>query len=158
MVPSCAYPLIMSMSFSTEEVLLQCMLGSLNDSNRNPYCDCLLSGGGPPLNTDIGGIGVRISFYLQSLFLALLSARSKSFNETSGALYTLVTTNIAMVVTSFILGFKSSPEISFHEYVGILLFLLVQCISSKLQHYQRNHCLLPAKPLLGFHCLLDSVL
>ena len=28
-----------------------------------------LHGGGPPMNTDVSGIGVRISFYLQTLFL-----------------------------------------------------------------------------------------
>jgi hypothetical protein len=28
-----------------------------------------MSTGGPPMNTDVSGIGVRVSFYLQTLFL-----------------------------------------------------------------------------------------
>lgn len=105
----------MAVPSSTAEIILQCLLDPQDDPNRNPNCDCLLSGGGPQMNTDISGIGVRISFYLQALFLALLSARSGSLDEISGALYTLIATNIAMAVTSLILGFKPSPEISFHE-------------------------------------------
>ena len=46
---------------------------------------------------------------------ACLSARSESLHEITGALYTLVATNMAMSVTSLILGLKSQPEISFHE-------------------------------------------
>jgi hypothetical protein len=30
---------------------------------------CRFADGGPPLNQDIAGTGVRISFYLQTLFL-----------------------------------------------------------------------------------------
>jgi hypothetical protein len=37
-------------------------------------------------------------------------------------MYTLIATNMAMAVTALILGWKPSPEISFHEYV-VLLFL-----------------------------------
>ena len=91
---------------------------------------------GPPLNSDISGIGVRISFYLQTLFLGtrtrfcklysslliasrlgFLSARSGSSNEIAGALYTLMATNTAMAITGLILGLKPGPEISFQEYV-----------------------------------------
>jgi hypothetical protein len=88
---------------------------------------------GPPMNTDIGGIGVRISFYLQTLFLgvpsndrilierliemlpASLSARSRSLEEVIGSLYTLIATNMAMAITALILGLKPQPEITFHE-------------------------------------------
>lgn len=96
------------------------------------------TGFGPTMNTDISGIGVRISFYLQALFLgaqspsipfpivsvdamrrreACLSARSGSLDEITGALYTLVATNMAMAVTSLILGFKRTREMTFHECV-----------------------------------------
>lgn len=90
--------------------------------------------GGPPLNLDVSGIGVRISFYLQTLFLgeycslyapsqraltssilACLSARSGSLDEITGTLYTLIATNMAMAVTSLLLGLKPQPEISFQE-------------------------------------------
>ena len=89
--------------------------------------------GGPPLNTDISGVGVRISFYLQTLFLgechgyplsghqpdwapsALQAARSATQDEIAGAEYTLIVTNVAMAITALILGLKPTPEISFHE-------------------------------------------
>jgi hypothetical protein len=87
------------------------------------------------MNTDVSGIGVRISFYLQILFLggrliiavvyvlhasltilsACLSARSGSLDEITSSLYTLIATNMAMAVTALILGWKPNPEISFHE-------------------------------------------
>lgn len=89
---------------------------------------------GPPLNADISGIGVRTSFYLQTLFLGtrasfvrfywelisrlgFLSARSGSIYEIAGALYTLMSTNAAMGITGLILGLKPIPEISLQEYV-----------------------------------------
>ncbi|KAF9466923.1 hypothetical protein BDZ94DRAFT_1305793 [Collybia nuda] len=80
-------------------------------------------GGGPSLNTDIGGIGVRTSFYLQTLLLACLSARSGTLSEISGALYTLIATNLALVVTSLILGLKSTPEISFQDALVVFYLL-----------------------------------
>lgn len=88
---------------------------------------------GPLLNSDISGVGVRLSFYFQTLFLGItivfvnyflhilisrlgfLSARSGSIVEISGALYTLMATNTAMAVTGLILGLKAVPEISFQE-------------------------------------------
>ena len=94
----------------------------------------------PQLNADVGGIGVRISFYLQALFLgnllsnplllirmhlngivAWLSARSASFKEKRSSLYALIATNIAMVVTTTILSFKPKPEVTLQEYVALLL-------------------------------------
>ncbi|KAF7293808.1 hypothetical protein HMN09_01176600 [Mycena chlorophos] len=77
----------------------------------------------PIMNTDISGPGVRISFYLQTLFLSCLFARSESLDELTGALYTLLSTNTAMAVTALILGFKPQPEISFHDAL-IVLYLL----------------------------------
>ncbi|KAJ6554324.1 hypothetical protein B0H19DRAFT_1153163 [Mycena capillaripes] len=75
------------------------------------------------LNTDISGIGVRISYYLQTLFLGFLSARSGSLDEITGALYTLMATNSAMAVTGLILGLKPAPEISFQDAL-IMIYLL----------------------------------
>ena len=88
-------------------------------------------------NSDVSGIGVRISFYLQSLFLgeqllahghcppwfstdrlsALLSARSGEVDDVSGALQILVTTNVAYVIASFVSGFSSQPQITYQECV-----------------------------------------
>ncbi|KAJ7809109.1 hypothetical protein B0H14DRAFT_2867619, partial [Mycena olivaceomarginata] len=53
------------------------------------------------MNTDISGLGVRVSFYLQTVFLGCLSARSTSPEEVTGALYTLLATNTGMAVTAF---------------------------------------------------------
>jgi len=78
------------------------------------------------MNTDISGIGVRISFYLQTLFLGCLSARSRSLDEVTGSLYTLVATNVAMAVSSLILGLKPEPEISFHDAL-VVFYLLTLC-------------------------------
>ncbi|KAF7366131.1 hypothetical protein MVEN_00489900 [Mycena venus] len=75
------------------------------------------------LNSDISGIGVRISYYLQTLFLGCLSARSGSLDEIAGALYILMATNSAMAVTGLILGLKPTPEISFQDGV-IIIYLL----------------------------------
>jgi len=77
------------------------------------------------MNNDISGLGVRISFYLQTLFLAFLCARSTSLDEIIGALYTLIATNMAIAVTSLLLGLKPDPEISLPDalIVFYLLFL-----------------------------------
>ncbi|KAF7361184.1 hypothetical protein MSAN_01150300 [Mycena sanguinolenta] len=75
------------------------------------------------LNPDISGVGVRISYYLQTLFLGWLSVRSGSLDEIAGALYTLIATNTAMAVTGLILGLKPSPEISFQDAVTMLYLL-----------------------------------
>ncbi|KAJ7055868.1 hypothetical protein C8F01DRAFT_1157952 [Mycena amicta] len=81
------------------------------------------------LNTDISGIGVRISYYLQTLFLGCLSARSGSSDEIAGALYTLMATNTAMAVTGLILGLKSQPEIGFQDGVVIIYLLSMAWIT-----------------------------
>ncbi|KAJ7602559.1 hypothetical protein DFH06DRAFT_1488646 [Mycena polygramma] len=75
------------------------------------------------LNTDISGIGVRVSYYLQTLFLGFLSARSGSLDEIAGALYTLMATNSAMAVTGLILGLKRSPEITLQDALVIIYLL-----------------------------------
>ncbi|KAJ7118140.1 hypothetical protein C8R44DRAFT_982867 [Mycena epipterygia] len=87
------------------------------------------NGGGPPMNTDISGIGVRFSFYLQTLFLSCLSARSGTLNEITGALYTLLATNTAMAVTALILGLKPDPEISFHDALVVFYLLYLSWVT-----------------------------
>ncbi|KAF7367976.1 hypothetical protein MSAN_00863200 [Mycena sanguinolenta] len=84
---------------------------------------CVGPSGAPQMNTDISGIGVRVSFYLQTLFLSCLCARSGSPDEIAGALYTLLFTNTAMAVTALILGFQPNPEITFHD--GLIVFYLL---------------------------------
>lgn len=81
------------------------------------------------MNTDISGIGVRISFYLQTLFLGFLSARSGYLHEISGALYTLMATNMATALTAFILGLKPEPAITFHDALVILYLLTMSWVT-----------------------------
>ena len=67
----------------------------------------------------------NISIYLRVLFhctdesrlpyIAFMAIRGKTVNEISSAMYTLVITNLAMVVTAFIMGFKKNPSLTFHE-------------------------------------------
>ncbi|EJD04504.1 uncharacterized protein FOMMEDRAFT_167675 [Fomitiporia mediterranea MF3/22] len=106
-------------SLSDADLMLMCAFNSTID----PNCLCLLSGGGPEMNTDIGGPGVRISFYLQALFLALLAARSGSLEEISGALYTLIATNVSMAITSLILGFQAQRGISLQDAIVVFYLL-----------------------------------
>ena len=66
----------------------------------------------------MGGLDPSRSYHLKPE-QACLSIRSGSLDEITGALYTLVATNVAMAVTALILGSKTLPEISFHEYVTL---------------------------------------
>ncbi|KZP08197.1 hypothetical protein FIBSPDRAFT_1052534 [Athelia psychrophila] len=82
--------------------------------------------GAPPMNTDISGVGVRISFYLQTLFLGFQAARSGSGDDITGAEYTLIATNIAMASTQ-----THYPPLSFsNAHFGsalVVLYLLTLC-------------------------------
>ncbi|KAJ7021306.1 hypothetical protein C8F04DRAFT_1273912 [Mycena alexandri] len=91
--------------------------------------NCTYGSGGPPMNTDISGIGVRVSFYLQTLFLSCLSARAGSLEEIKSALYTLLFTNTAMAVTALILGLKPKPEISFHDALVVFYLLYLSWVT-----------------------------
>ncbi|KLO09387.1 hypothetical protein SCHPADRAFT_943680 [Schizopora paradoxa] len=77
----------------------------------------------PSMNTDISGIGVRISFYVQTLILVLLTVCSEYLDDVEVSLLTLSVTNMAMVVTSLILGFQSNPQITLQD--GIIVFYLL---------------------------------
>jgi len=79
--------------------------------------------GGPPMSHDVVGIGVRISFYLQTLALACLSLRSPTFYTIAGSIYPLIVTSLAMVVAGLIVGLRSQPEISFHD--ALVMFYLL---------------------------------
>jgi len=87
------------------------------------------------MNTDVSGIGVRVSFYVQTLLLAAqacLSARSNSggaFLEITSAFYTLIATNMAMSITALILGLKPNPEISFHDALAVFYLLTLSWVT-----------------------------
>lgn len=83
----------------------------------------------PPINPDIGGIGVRVSFYLQTLFLGCLSVRSGSVDDVTGSMHTLIATNMAMAMAIFILGFRSIPEISLQDALVVLHLLFMSWLT-----------------------------
>ncbi|KAH8822263.1 hypothetical protein DL96DRAFT_1620574 [Flagelloscypha sp. PMI_526] len=82
------------------------------------------------LNQDISGIGVRISFYLQTLFLSCLSARSESIDEIYGSLFTLLLTNTSMAVTGLILGLAPKPEIDYQDAIIVLYLLFLGWVAA----------------------------
>ncbi|CAK5270680.1 unnamed protein product, partial [Mycena citricolor] len=113
-------------------------------------------GGGPPTNTDVSGVGVRFSFYLQTLFLSLLCARSSEISEIMNALYTLMFTNMAMAVTALILGFEAQPEISFPDGLVISYLLSLSTLAIVVSFPACARHSLNDKKLTGFfilHCL-----
>jgi hypothetical protein len=86
----------------------------------------------PDPNPDVSGIGVRVSFYLQSVLLcaspaarfthrrdpifpAVLAARSASADEITDALSTLIVTNLAMCVTTMVQALEN--DLTLYEYV-----------------------------------------
>ncbi|KAF7973153.1 hypothetical protein HWV62_15931 [Athelia sp. TMB] len=71
--------------------------------------------GGPPMNTDISGVG---------------AARSGSKDDITGAEYTLIATNIAMAITALLLGLQPEPDISFHEFGDIRILQLLSVLQS----------------------------
>ncbi|EIN08101.1 hypothetical protein PUNSTDRAFT_135616 [Punctularia strigosozonata HHB-11173 SS5] len=75
----------------------------------------------PNPNTDVSGIGVRISFYLQSVLLSLLAARSASADEITDALSTLIITNLALCVTTMV----QSLEDQLALYDGLMVCYLL---------------------------------
>ena len=50
-------------------------------------------------------------------FVAVLAARSEKMEEINSALYTLMLTNVAMAVTTLVLGFQPNPGMTFQECV-----------------------------------------
>ena len=76
------------------------------------------------------------------MFAALLSARSGSLEEITAALYTLIATNIAMTVASFILGFKSKPTMSLHDALVVFYLLALSWASvfTSMPAYNRFVC------------------
>jgi len=96
------------------------------------------------MNVDVSGIGIRVSFYLQDLFLAYLSARSGSDDEIAGALTLLIVTNMAMASTSLMLGLKPNPDITLFDAIVVLYllgmswFTVVLSLPSGLQRFARS--------------------
>jgi hypothetical protein len=101
---------------------------------------CLFDGS-PPLNTDIAGIGVRISTYVQAFLaseshgqsingavlncdrLVVITTVSSELEEIHGQALTYVIMNISVITAALFLGFSSDPQISLQEFVRFLSYL-----------------------------------
>ncbi|KAJ7217267.1 hypothetical protein GGX14DRAFT_602769 [Mycena pura] len=92
----------------------------------------------PPVpNTDVSGIGVRVSFYLQYTLAALSCTVSQEIRDIEDALSTLAVTNMAYCVTTLVLGFKSSPELTLYDGLVVMyltLFILGFCFAITVQY------------------------
>lgn len=96
--------------------------------------------GSPPLNTDIAGIGVRISTYVQSLLtskclipqripspsisrltrshrLVVFLTVSPDIDKVYDQSFPFVIMNISVMVAALVLGFSANPQISLQECV-----------------------------------------
>ncbi|TFK46503.1 hypothetical protein OE88DRAFT_896385 [Heliocybe sulcata] len=79
---------------------------------------------GPTPNPDVSGIGVRLSFYIQAVLLAVLSARTSSADEITQNLGTLIVTNMAYAVTTLVLGFTNQPnQLNLYDALVVLYLL-----------------------------------
>ncbi|KZT24781.1 hypothetical protein NEOLEDRAFT_1093604 [Neolentinus lepideus HHB14362 ss-1] len=79
---------------------------------------------GPAPNPDVSGIGVRLSFYIQAVLLAILSARTSSADEITQNLGTLIVTNMAYAVTTLVLGFTNQAnQLNLYDALVVLYLL-----------------------------------
>lgn len=117
-------------------------------------------GQGPPMNTDVSGIGVRISFYLQTLLLACLAVRSSRLKEAKGAMFTLIATNMALAATVLILGLKTNPEITLHDglIVVYLLCFSTACVFFSVPSQERPFYLLNSLSIIQTYLFFAFVL
>ncbi|KAL5512278.1 hypothetical protein ACEPAG_8363 [Sanghuangporus baumii] len=77
----------------------------------------------PQANRDIVGLGVRISFYMQTFIYALLVMFGPTFENIISALWTCLLYGITYTVIALILGFKDRPELTLNDAVVIMYLL-----------------------------------
>ncbi|KAK7682296.1 hypothetical protein QCA50_014499 [Cerrena zonata] len=75
-----------------------------------PEANCTLQG-----NPDISGIGVRISFYLQNIFLVFLVNRS--YEDAPNALWTFIMTNVGLTLAAIVQA--SDHQLSFFQAIQV---------------------------------------
>ncbi|KAJ3482431.1 hypothetical protein NLI96_g6979 [Meripilus lineatus] len=95
------------------DVLVRQVLETANSTNGSAGLDNGCEG--VAVNPDISGIGVRLSFYLQNLFLVLLVTRS--WEDAPGALWTFVTTSFGLTVAAVIQA--KNHELSFFQALQV---------------------------------------
>ncbi|KAF9455182.1 hypothetical protein BDZ94DRAFT_1327707 [Collybia nuda] len=80
--------------------------------------------GGPPLNNDIAGIGVRISIYIQSILTTIFVTVSTSPEDIYTQIFTCMVMHISIVSAALVLGTTSNPQITLQDGVIATLMLL----------------------------------
>ncbi|KAE9407754.1 hypothetical protein BT96DRAFT_986397 [Gymnopus androsaceus JB14] len=99
----------------------------------------------PVPNSDISGIGVRVSFYLQYVLAVLSCAASPEVQEVEDALLTICITNIAYCVTTLLLSFRTPPQLTLYDglvviyltlfTLGYVYFITILYVKMKGFHY-----------------------
>ncbi|KAJ6450412.1 hypothetical protein C8R45DRAFT_1114146 [Mycena sanguinolenta] len=95
--------------------------------------------GSPPLNTDIAGLGVRISTYVQAFLAVILLTISSSPSDIYSQAFPFVIMNISILTTGIILGFSKTPQITLQDavvawYFTIIPLVILHIAGKKLQH------------------------
>ncbi|KLO09393.1 hypothetical protein SCHPADRAFT_567879 [Schizopora paradoxa] len=83
----------------------------------------------PPMNSDISGIGVRLSFYIQTWFLSIFSVWSTSFEDTEASFTSLISISLAMSITFFSSGFKNNPTVTLQDGLVVSYLLAMSFLS-----------------------------
>ncbi|KAF7378175.1 hypothetical protein MSAN_00242000 [Mycena sanguinolenta] len=99
--------------------------------------------GSPPLNTDIAGLGVRISTYVQAFLAVILLTVSSSPADIYSQAIPLVIMNIAIMTTGIILGFSKTPQITLQDaivvwYFTIIALVILHVAGMKLQRRKKS--------------------
>ncbi|KAF9461653.1 hypothetical protein BDZ94DRAFT_1310404 [Collybia nuda] len=86
--------------------------------------------GSPPLNTDVAGIGVRISFYVQASLSIIFAVVSPPGDATYSQSLIYIVTNISIISTAIILGFSPNPQITLQDCIVITFIVFLSTIAS----------------------------
>ncbi|KAF9473014.1 hypothetical protein BDN70DRAFT_886280 [Pholiota conissans] len=100
--------------------------------------------GSPPLNTDIAGIGVRISTYVQAFLSIITITVSPSLTDIYNQAFPYVIMNISVTVAALVLGFSSNPQITLQDatvawYFTVIPFVIHIIAGKKLAHRNKLH-------------------
>lgn len=79
----------------------------------------------PPLNTDVAGIGVRISTYVQSLLTVVIITVLPEIGDIYAQCFPFVIMNISVMIAALLLGFSPDPQISLQDGLIAWLFTFI---------------------------------
>ncbi|KIJ40712.1 hypothetical protein M422DRAFT_256410 [Sphaerobolus stellatus SS14] len=84
--------------------------------------------GSPPLNTDIAGVGVRISTYVQAFLTIVMMTVSPSLEDIYSQAFLFIIMNISIIASALVVGFSSTPQISLQDAVVAWFFTIIPLI------------------------------